>query len=114
MDFYNIGIGIVIGIVIAICFKIITNKKTNSTPAIRTCEFGYTINSDGSECIENDQTIPTICPDFEGKSYEKSNGLCYIKCGPNEHQSEFYCEKATGDEKRIRNGYIAICPVTHT
>ena len=119
MDFFNIGIGIVIGIVIAICFKIITKNNTNSTPAIRTCEFGYTINSNGSECMENDQTIPTICPDFEGSSYVKNigDGYCYIKCLPDEYQKEFVCEKkdkTEGVQNRSRNRYMATCPVTHT
>jgi hypothetical protein len=113
MSFFNIGIGIVIGIFTAIFFFIITKKKqeTNSTPAIRTCGFGYTINEYGSECIENVPNIPTICPDFEGSSYEKHNdGLCYIKCLPREYQREFICEKTEGGESRTRHRYTATCP----
>jgi hypothetical protein len=117
MDFFNIGIGLVIGIVTAICFFIITKKKqeTNYTPAIRTCGLGYTVNSYGSECIENVPNIPTICSNIEGNSYEKHNdGLCYIKCLPHELQKEFTCEKTTGDEIRTRHRYIATCPIGYT
>jgi hypothetical protein len=109
----NIGIGIVIGIVTTILFFIITKKQQPVTipiPAIPTCGFGYTLTSDGSECIDNVPNIPTICPDIDGHSFTKNDdGRCYMKCPRHLSQTDRTCESPNYKEDRVR--VDATCPL---
>jgi hypothetical protein len=111
----NIGIGIGIGIgtvvTIFIIFLMIRKPQVPGIPAIPTCGVGYTLEDDN--CIST-KTIPTICLDINGYSYEKNiDGICLQKCHSGTIKNDWSCVSSEGQEYN-RNRFYATCPIYYT
>ena len=94
-------------------FFLIRKPQVPGIPAIPTCDVGYTYTLEYDRCTST-KTIPTICPDISGYSYEKhTGGTCLQKCPPGSIQKEWSCE-IPGRKEYKRTEFYATCPKYYT